>query len=159
MTRLRPGRYCDTLGAMIPAGPRFLVVDENGDTRFLLVKTLLRKFPSAAISECGDLGMARRMVAEFPPAVVVAHRTAELQAPELARHLRALLPEVPIVMVSPLDCTSEAPTEGPNSFLPRDEWLRIGSTVAELLGRGSQPPFGSNDALSPAADRAEAPSV
>jgi hypothetical protein len=32
--------------------PRLLVIDDNADTRFLVSKTLLRKFPHAIVSEC-----------------------------------------------------------------------------------------------------------
>ena len=36
----------------MPAPLKFLVIDDNADSRFLLVKTLLRKFPTAVIHEC-----------------------------------------------------------------------------------------------------------
>jgi hypothetical protein len=64
---------------------------------------------------------------------------------EVVRGLRVANPTVPIVMVSGIDRRAAATEAGANAFLLYDEWLRIGTVVAELLGAPtddtSSPPF------------------
>ncbi len=100
------------------APKHFLVVDDNADSRFLLVKTLLRKFPTAIIRECQ----------ECADAVKIAR----------LNHLAAI-PHVIILMVSGLDRTESAIRAGATCFLNYDEWLRVGSLVTDLLSRAAKP--------------------
>src|SRR3954468_24737650 len=86
----------------------FLVVDFHAESRFLLVKTLLRKYPGAVVRECDDAVMAVQIARTQPLAAVVTHRTFETRGAELVRQLRAVDPEVPIVMVSGIDKETEA---------------------------------------------------
>ena len=46
----------------MPAPLKFLVVDFHAESRFLLVKTLLRKFPGAQIFEEDDADRATEVV-------------------------------------------------------------------------------------------------
>lgn len=109
--------------------PIFLVVDFQRESRFLLVKTLARKFPGAVIRECEDAEQAVQMARTQDVACVVTHRTFETTGADLVRQLREVDPTVPIVMVSGLDRRSEALDAGATSFLNYDEWLRIGTVV------------------------------
>jgi CheY-like chemotaxis protein len=120
--------------------PTFLVIDDNPDSRFLLVKTLLRKFPHAALEECqqADAAVARSATCRY--AAIVVHRTPEVDGVTLIGMLRHRAPSVPIVMVSGIDRTQQALAAGATCFLHYDEWLRIGTVVAQLLDRGGPEP-------------------
>ena len=121
---------------------RFLIIDENADSRFLLVKTLLRKFPSALLQECHDADTAIATAQSDKLTAIVAHRTYDYDGVTLVAMLRQANPTVPIVMVSGIDRTPQALAAGANAFLNYDEWLRIGSVVSEVLdkpGEASNP--------------------
>jgi DNA-binding NtrC family response regulator len=112
---------------------KFLIVDDNADSRFLLVKTLLRKFPQAIIEETqhGDSALARAKSGDLDALVV--HRAAEVDGLTLIKELRAVASDVPIVMVSGIDRTKEATEAGATTFLHYEAWLRIGTVVSEIL--------------------------
>jgi CheY-like chemotaxis protein len=112
---------------------KFLIVEDNPDSRFLLSKTLLRKFPTAAIVECQSSETAQRLLAQEPVSLVIAHRTYELSGVELVRALREANPLVPVIAVSGVDRKSEVLAAGANRFHLLDEWLLLGNAVEELL--------------------------
>lgn len=107
----------------------FLVVDFHSESRFLLVRTLLRKFPGAVIHEADDAEDAFAIARRPNIGAIIAHRTFEMSGIELVRGFRAIDREVPIIMVSGVDREKAALDAGATSFLPYDEWLRIGSVV------------------------------
>jgi DNA-binding response OmpR family regulator len=115
---------------------QFLVVDDNPDSRFLLVKTLLRKFPQALMQECQDSDVAVTAARNPKLDAIVAHRATDVDGATLIRLLRQISPTVPIVMVSGLDRSAAALEAGANMFLNYDEWLRIGTVVGDLLAKG-----------------------
>jgi DNA-binding NarL/FixJ family response regulator len=115
------------------APPKFLVIDDNPDSRFLLVKTLLRKFSSAVILECQNSEAALQMAKATDLSAVICHRTTETAGISLLREIRALNPRVPLVMVSGIDRRAHALAAGADRFLLYDEWLRIGTLVEELM--------------------------
>jgi CheY-like chemotaxis protein len=112
---------------------KFLIVDDNADSRFLLVKTLLRKFPQAVLQETQDGESALALIRAEDLDAVVVHRAAEMDGLTLVRALRQANPTIPIVMVSGLDRTQTAIEAGATMFLSYDAWLRIGTVVAELV--------------------------
>lgn len=112
---------------------KFLIVDDNADSRFLLVKTLLRKFPQAVLQETQDSESALATTRSGELDAVVVHRAADVDGLTLVRTLREANPTIPIVMVSGLDRTRTALEAGATTFLSYDAWLRIGTVVAELL--------------------------
>lgn len=118
---------------------KFLIVDDNADSRFLLAKTLQRKFPSAIILESQTSDGAVALLSSERPDLVLAHRTFENDGTTLIRLLRVIHPDVPIVMVSGIDRRQTAAAAGATAFLHYDEWLRIGTVVAEVLDRPSRP--------------------
>ena len=119
--------------------PKFLIVDDNADSRFLLVKTLLRKFPQAILQETQDGESAIALMKAGHLDAVVVHRAAEIDGISLIRNLRQSNPTVPIVMVSGLDRSKAAVEAGANTFLSYDAWLRIGTVVSELIAVGKSP--------------------
>jgi DNA-binding NtrC family response regulator len=123
----------------VSPGPIFLVVDFQRESRFLLVKTLARKFPRAIIRECEDAAQAVQMARTQDLAGIITHRTFETPGADLVRQLREVDPEVPIVMVSGMDRAKAAMDAGATSFLNYDEWLRIGTIVeAHVANREAQ---------------------
>jgi DNA-binding NtrC family response regulator len=139
---------------------RFLIVDENADSRFLLVKTLLRKFPEAVLQECHDFNTAVSTAQTDKLTAIVAHRTYDCDGINLVSALRKANTAVPIVMVSGIDRTPQALAAGANAFLNYDEWLRIGTLVSDVIekpqetvppGAGSE--SDSGNASPPAPDK------
>ena len=117
----------------LPPAARFLVVDDNGDSRFLLVKTLLRKFPNASIKETHDAEEALDLARTSDLTAVITHRTMDMDGLELLRAFREKNPRVPILMVSSVDRAVPALASGANRFMLYDEWLRTGSIVEEMI--------------------------
>lgn len=118
---------------------RFLVVDDNPDSRFLLVKTLLRKFPRAIVQECQSSPAAVATARSERLAAIVAHRSHEDDGVSLARRLRQAASHVPLVIVSGIDRSREVEAAGADAFLNYDEWLRIGTVVADLMAARPAP--------------------
>ena len=123
----------------MPSPYKFLIVDDNPDSRFLLVKTLLRKFPQAILQETQDGESALALARSETLDALIVHRAAEIDGLTLIRHLRQASPLVPIVMVSGLDRTKSALEAGATTFLSYEAWLRIGTVVAELLATREAP--------------------
>jgi DNA-binding NarL/FixJ family response regulator len=123
--------------------PHFLVIDDNPDSRFLLVKTLLRKFPGAVIHECQSAENAIALAQRQPFSAMIVHRSTEMAGLALLRELRPVVTATPIVMVSSIDRRAAALAAGANVFLLYDEWLRIGTIVAALIDTpaDTSPPF------------------
>lgn len=124
---------------------KFLIVDDNADSRFLLVKTLVRKFPQAILQETqdGEAAMALARSGQLDAAVV--HRAAEIDGITLVRLLRQENPTVPIVMVSGIDRSHQAREAGATTFLSYEAWLRIGTVVAEILAARNESPTPANE--------------
>ena len=116
---------------------KFLVIDDNADGRSLLARTLIRKFPQAKLFECSDGTTAVECATYERLNAIVLHRTADASGVELIRALRAVRPVVPIIMVSTIDRASEALAAGATRFMLYDEWLCVGSIVADLLAPDS----------------------
>ena len=129
----------------MPLPPKFLIVDDNADSRFLLVKTLLRKFPQAILQETQDGESAVALVQSGTIDAVVVHRAAEIDGISLIRNLRQTNLTLPIVMVSGLDRSKAAIDAGANTFLNYDAWLRIGTVVNELISAGKSAPATTNE--------------
>jgi DNA-binding NarL/FixJ family response regulator len=116
---------------------QFIVLDFHAESRFLLVKTLRRKFPEATVAELDDASQAVAAVRRKNIAAVITHRTFEVEGVPLVRLLRESDPTVPIIMVSGIDREAEALAAGANCFLPYEQWLRIGSVVEAHLRNSS----------------------
>lgn len=131
----RAARPCENpqVCCMYPATPVFLVIDFNHDSRFLLVKTLRRKFPQATIEECDEADPAIAYLQSRSVTAVITHRSIDTPGLDLVRQLHEVEPGVPIVMVSGIERAEAALAAGATAFLHYDEWLRIGTVVDTLL--------------------------
>ena len=125
----------------MPANHTFLVIDFHRESRYLLVKTLQRKFPIAVIHEAEDAAHAVELTRTGQLSAVITHRTFDVTGAELVKQLRAADARIPIVMVSGMDRQADALGAGATSFLAYDEWLRIGSVVeAHIAAREAAEP-------------------
>jgi CheY-like chemotaxis protein len=127
--------------------PAFVVIDYHAESRYLLVKTLRRKFPGAIIHESEDAEKAIEIARAVNLAAIVTHRTFEMEGVELVRRLRDADPKVPIIMVSGIDRATVAKAAGATSFLHYDEWLRIGSVVESHLRPAGETPASDDTAV------------
>lgn len=115
---------------------RFLVVDHHKESRFLLVKSLLRRFPHANIEEVEEGDVAIELARTRELSAIITHRTREYFGTELVEKFREVNTDVPIVMVSGIERTAPALAAGADRFMLYDEWLRIGTLVKDLLAEG-----------------------
>ena len=113
--------------------PTFLIVDFHAESRYLLAKTLRRKFAGAVIHETDDAEKAASVLRSDCVSAVILHRTFESTAAELVHTCRAIKPDVKIVMVSGILRKEDAEAAGVDAFLPYDEWLLLGGIVEKLL--------------------------
>jgi len=113
--------------------PKFLIIDDVEENRFLISKTLLRKFPGALVQECEETAPALAAAQHDRLAAIIVHRSTELSGPAVIAKLRRLNPSVPIVMVSGRESCPEAIEAGANAFLNYEAWLRIGTVVEDVM--------------------------
>jgi DNA-binding NarL/FixJ family response regulator len=111
----------------------FLVIDDHAESRFLLTKTLSRKFPHASILETDSAEQAFTLIRSGEITVVVCHRTFDIPGLDLIGEFRAAGFRMPILMVSGIEREEAALAAGANAFLHYDEWLRVGTVVESLL--------------------------
>lgn len=114
-------------------GLRFLIVEDNADHRFLVAKTLLRKFPKSVLSECQDADAAFRILDKEAVSLIICHRTFEWDGASLVKEFRRRNATVPILMMSGINRAESALAAGASAFLTYDEWLMVGNHVAALL--------------------------
>jgi CheY-like chemotaxis protein len=115
------------------SSPIFLLVDDVAENRYLVSKTLLRKFPAAKIVEFEESEPALAAARHEPPTAIVVHRTSDLDGPTMVRQLRQMNATVPIIVVSGRETFPEAIEAGATAFLNYEAWLRIGTVMEEIL--------------------------
>ena len=111
----------------------FLVVAEDSERLLLISNTLQRKFPNSVVQTCRDAEAALLVVQSQTLDAVVAHRSVDMDEIPLVEHLRTHT-KVPIVMMGSEHHARRATEAGASIFLHQDEWLLIGTAVAELVG-------------------------
>lgn len=114
---------------------KFLIVDDHADGRSLVTRTLLRKFPTAAIIECVDATTAIDLAGTESIDAAIVHRAGEVPGVDLVQFLRHVNRDLVILMISGRDQTEAAMAAGATRFMNYDEWLMIGTVVAELLAK------------------------
>ena len=117
---------------------KFLVIDDHGDSRTFLTKTLLRKYPNSVVQECQNGDTAIALLRDERVSAVIAHRTFDYDGETLVRLLRKVGPNVPIVMVSGHDKRTVAFAAGADAFMHYDAWLTVGTVVAEAIAARSR---------------------
>lgn len=118
---------------MPAATRRFLVLSIDPDTTFFIVRTLLRKFPSAEVTDKGSLAQARDAVHATAYDGIVVHRAAEADAMGAVSDLRKVGPTTPIILLSSTTTPEAASAAGATRFLDPDEWLLVGTLMEKAL--------------------------
>src|SRR4051812_20503234 len=113
--------------------PKFLVVDDIAENRYLLAKTLLRKFSGSLVQECEDSAPAIAAAQHDRLSAIIVHRGADIDGLTMIRLIRQVNPTVPIVMVSGRESCPGAIEAGATAFLNYDAWLRIGTVVEDTI--------------------------
>lgn len=121
----------------MPPIPEFLIVDDHLENRYLLAKTLNRKFPGALIVECQDSTAAVTAVRRPSLTAAVVHRTTDADGLAVLELLRKANATLPILYVSGFNHREEAFKAGASAFLNYDAWLRVGTMVEEMLKTGN----------------------
>lgn len=112
---------------------KFLVVDDVSENRFLITKTLLRKFPNSLVQEC-DTSIAALAATEHDShSAIIVHRAADADGFSLISEMRELKSAVPIIYISGRETCPGAIEAGATAFLNYDAWLRIGILVEEVM--------------------------
>lgn len=117
----------------MPNPRKFLLVDADLDGRVLLGRTLLRVFPTAAVLEVQDYKTALKVMTDQRFDAVVCHSAIGVDGETLVRAFRGIDPHVPILAISGLDRKAKFMAAGATRFLSFEEWLRVGTVVAEML--------------------------
>ncbi|HUR59713.1 MAG TPA: response regulator [Opitutaceae bacterium] len=127
--------HVPTVGFSKPAAMarKFLIVEHNPEGQFLLSKTLKRKFPDAEVRGCQDADAALAAVKDERWDALIVHRSADVDGTSLTKMLREVGPDNLILMVSGYDRAKEALAAGATIFLSYDEWLRVGTVLADAL--------------------------
>lgn len=145
------GRLGSSIGcradlAVIPLH-KFLVVDDVPDNRFLVSKSLLKRFPTSIVQECEESTPAIAAAQHDRLSAIIVHRGRDVDGPTMVALLRRVNPSVPIVMVSGRESCPAAIEAGANAFLNYESWPRIGALVDQTMeeerskARASQFPF------------------
>src|SRR4051812_39021646 len=113
--------------------PKFLVVDDIAENRYLLAKTLLRKFSGSLVQECEDSAPAIAAAQHDRLSAVIIHRGSDVDGLTMIRMIRRVNPAVPIIMVSGRESCPGAIEAGATAFLTYDAWLRIGTVVEDTI--------------------------
>jgi DNA-binding response OmpR family regulator len=116
-----------------PNFKKFLVVDSFQEMRVLIVRTLLRVFPGAEITETYDSEEALQLARCGSYDAIIVHRAIGTDAATLVRLIRQDQSTDPILAVSSVDRSQELISAGATAFLNFEEWLRLGTVVGELL--------------------------
>jgi response regulator RpfG family c-di-GMP phosphodiesterase len=112
---------------------KFLVLDDSAENRFLLSRTILRRFPRATLIEPNDLAHTLALLKMGGIDLLIVHRTFEHTALEIVQQVRAVDPVTPLIAVSSAARGEEMLAAGASRFHLLDEWLMIGNSAEELL--------------------------
>lgn len=116
--------------------PRFLVKAAAEEERMLYRRTLLRKFPEAAVIGCDSIPAALAAATAGPLDGALVHFNATPEAVEFLQALRRTHPTVPIIALSGVDRATKALTAGATRFVLAGEWLTVGTHMQELISAG-----------------------
>jgi CheY-like chemotaxis protein len=110
----------------------FLLIEDNTDNRYLLVRTLNRKFPGAVTIECSESEEAIAYLKAHNFAAIILHRASDADALPMVEILRAKT-QTPVIVVSDVDRSEKVLAAGATGFLHYDAWLNLGTVVANVL--------------------------
>lgn len=107
-------------------------MSEDPERLLLISTTLHRKFPNSVVQTCRDSEAALEVARAQRLDAIVAHRSTDLDEIPLVEHLRAVT-SAPIILMSGPHHAQAALAAGAAGHLDQEQWLLIGTTVAELI--------------------------
>lgn len=119
--------------ARVNSPKQFLIIDSNARSRLLVVATLARNFPHAVITEASAIEEALSALTLAEVDAVVGFFKDVFEARVFVHLVRDEHPRVPIVIMSETDCGKAVLADGATRFLSCEEWLLVGTTLAEVL--------------------------
>lgn len=111
----------------------FLIVAESESDRALYARTLLRRFPGAAITDAGVAGALVLAPQALHCNGAVVNITGAGAALRLVSALRNANPKLPIVAICAVDRSVDAFAVGASRFLLSTEWLMIGAMLSDVI--------------------------
>jgi CheY-like chemotaxis protein len=133
MAHGRPLPYAAKVSVRMNPLPKFLVVDDVSENRYLIAKVLLQKFSGCLLQECEESAPALVAAQSDRLTAAVVHRASDVDGLTLIALLRRVNPSVPIIMVSGRESCPGAIEAGANAFLNYESWLRVGTVVEEAI--------------------------
>jgi DNA-binding NarL/FixJ family response regulator len=113
---------------------KLLVIDANPASGALLVRSIARKFPVALVQHCATVDLALGGLVGRAADAVVIHESKSEAAVRAVGRLRAVNPQLPIIVVSNVDRSTDILQAGATAFVHFDEWLLLGNALARALG-------------------------
>jgi ActR/RegA family two-component response regulator len=112
-----------------------LIVDEDDVRRSLLSRAFMRRFPTALVQQCGQLGTACFAVTNPHLTTAIVGGAAGSSSPlQVVAEMRAANAEVPILFVSRNATMRRAALEaGASHVIQADNWLRVPDIVATIV--------------------------
>lgn len=111
----------------------FLVIAEEPERLSLIATTLHRKFPNSVVQTCRDSDAAVAVVKAHTLDAIVLHRSCDMDEMPLLEVVHNAT-SVPIVAMSGYRLESAALAGGATKYLHIEQWLLVGTVVAELIG-------------------------
>jgi DNA-binding response OmpR family regulator len=109
-----------------------LVIAEDSERLFLFANTLTRKFPNSIVQTCRDGNAATTIAQSVRLDAIIVHRASDLDEIPLVEHLRAIT-SAPIIAMVREHQAEAARVAGADRCLRPEQWLLVGSAVADLV--------------------------
>jgi hypothetical protein len=119
---------------------KFLVVGHSRDNAVLIIRALSRKFPLCDIVQLNKTSEAIGLLSTKHVDAIVVHRAVVSDTVETVSVLRTIS-RAPIIALSGADRRNAILAAGATAYLNFDEWMLLGSIVANALRK---PPPESN---------------
>jgi DNA-binding response OmpR family regulator len=116
-----------------PTPQRILVIDHNPDSGELFVRSLRRKFPNATLLQTVEAAESVKTAESIALDAIVLHRAYDADAETLVKLLRAANNIAPIIVLSGADRSEKVLAAGATGFLNADQWLMLGTVVANAI--------------------------
>jgi hypothetical protein len=112
---------------------RLVVIDDDLNGGFLLVRSLFRRFPRAVVQLCRGTKAVRDVLGMEAIDAIVVHRAHQRDAVSLIRRIREVKPTVAIISVSSSDRSKQVLAAGATAYVDYRHWLLLGDAVAKSL--------------------------
>lgn len=122
---------------------RFLIVNDDDNSLYLLEQSLLREFPEAHVTACHGgaqaLAAYECLAPERPDAIITDNRMPTMSGVDFARAIRTRDTTTPILMLTGGEETrEEALSAGVTAFFSGVSWPELRREVRAVLGKATE---------------------